>query len=149
MAYLWKCRLFIRMYVRSRSWTFTSRLFLIKELKKVIYNQDPWIDLVHIWYDGWYRSKHLFSITRAHPRPISAPDIGHFSSFLRCSFKKYSEDPSIDLFHIRCDGRYRSKLLFSSTPIQAHNLKVKVTDRCFHKKEDFKLAFLYFIHIRA
>ena len=34
----------------------------------------------------------------------------------------------MDLVHIWCDDRYRSKVSFSNTPAHAHDLKVKITD---------------------
>ena len=34
----------------------------------------------------------------------------------------------MDLVHISCDVRCRSKVSFSNTPAHAHDLKVKVTD---------------------
>ena len=34
----------------------------------------------------------------------------------------------MDLVHIWYDNRYRSKVSFSNTPANAHDLKVKVTD---------------------
>ena len=61
--------------------------------------------------------------------PALALTMASASTFTLKFFKtSYFPNCMMDLVHISCDVRCRSKVSFSNTPAHAHDLKVKVTD---------------------
>ena len=61
--------------------------------------------------------------------PALALAMASASTFTLKFFKtSYFPNCMMDLVHISCDVRCRSKVSFSNTPAHAHDLKVKVTD---------------------
>ena len=73
-----------------------------------------------------------------YPHPYSLPiGQGHRNFMLTfCDkvFKISFLNPCMDLLYIWYDNRYWSKILFSTTPTPANDLKVKVTDLDIYAK---------------
>ena len=109
----WKIKIKIKSYLHA--------LFL--EEKKKPENQKT----VFVWPHKFLACLDEVQEELLHCPPASA--LASASTFMLKFFKtSYFPNCTMDLVHIWCDDRYRSKVSFSNTPAHAYDLRVKVID---------------------
>ena len=76
--------------------------------------------------------KFLSAIPQAHAHDLKVKvtdfEILQIKYYVKVFKSSYFPNCKMDLVHIWYDDRYRSKVSFSNTPADAHDLKVKITD---------------------